>query len=79
MVAKSSEQSSEQSEDNSIEISRKDLGHHEPVVDKSKRESRSTRKDVEEGWTCENQRSHRENEKHPSRLNPQQKDLRRYS
>ena len=48
VVAKSSEQSSEQSEDNSVDISRNDLDDHEPVVDKSTRESRSTRKDVEE-------------------------------
>ena len=49
VVAKLSEQSSEQSEDNSVDISRKDLDDHEPVVDESTRESRSTRKDVEEG------------------------------
>ena len=47
-VAKSSEQRSEQSEDNSVDISWNDLDDHEPVVDKSTRESRSTRKDVEE-------------------------------
>ena len=44
-----SEQTSEQSEDNSVDISRKDLDDHEPVVDESMRESRSTRKDVEKG------------------------------
>ena len=41
--------SSEQSKDNSADISRKDLDDHEPVVDESTRESRPTRKDVEEG------------------------------
>ena len=48
VLAKSFEQSSEQSEDNSVDISRKDLDDDEPVVDESMRESRSTRKDVEE-------------------------------
>ena len=48
VLAKSFEQSSEQSEDNSVDISRKDLANDEPVVNESTRESRSTRKDVEE-------------------------------
>ena len=48
MLAKSFEQSSEQLEDNSVDISRKHLDDDEPVVDKSTRESHSTRKDVEE-------------------------------
>ena len=52
-MAKSSEQSSKQLEGNSVEISQKDLDEHEPVVDKSMRESRSTQKDVEEGLPCE--------------------------
>ena len=56
--AKSFEQSSEMTEDNSVDISRKDLDDDEPVVDESTRES------------------HREKEKRPSRLNPQQKSLR---
>ena len=43
VVAKLFEQSSEQSKDNSADISRKDLDDHEPVVDESTRESRSTR------------------------------------
>ena len=46
--AKSFEHSWEPSEDNSVDISRKDLDYDEPVVDESTRESRSTRKDVEE-------------------------------
>ena len=46
VVAKSCEQSLKQSEDNSVDISRKDLDDHEP---ESTRESRSTPKDVEEG------------------------------
>ena len=44
VLAKSFEQSSEQSEDNSVDISRKDLDGDEPVVDESSRESRLTRK-----------------------------------
>ena len=48
MLAKSFEQSSEQSGDNSVDISRKDLDDHEPVVEESTRERRTTRKDVEE-------------------------------
>ena len=48
-VAKSSEQSSEQPEDNNADIPRKNLDDHEPVFDDSTRESCSTRKDVEEG------------------------------
>ena len=48
MPAKSFEQSLDQSEDNSVHISRKDLDCDEPVVDESSRESRSTRKNVEE-------------------------------
>ena len=47
--AKSFEQSSKQSEDNSVDISQKDLDDDEPVVDKSMRESRSTQTDVQEG------------------------------
>ena len=54
------EQSSEQSEDSSVAISRKDLDDDdEPIVDESTRESRSTRKDVEKSnpikwsWTSE--------------------------
>ena len=46
VLAKSFEHSSEQSEDNSVDISRKELDGDEPVVDE--RESRSTRKNVEE-------------------------------
>ena len=57
-MAKSSEQSSEQSEDNSVDISRKDIDDHEPVVDESKRENRSTRKDVEKGLPSEKSKSH---------------------
>ena len=48
VLAKSFEQSSEQSEDSSVDISRKDLDDDEPIVDESTRESRSTRKDVED-------------------------------
>ena len=48
MLAKSFEQSSEQSEDSSVDISRKDLDDDEPIVDESTTESRSTRKDVED-------------------------------
>ena len=77
VLAKSFEQSSEQSEDNSVDTSRKYPDDDEPVVDKSTRESRSTRKDVDEDLPRENQRSHREKEKRPSRLNLQQKSLRR--
>ena len=44
VLAKSFEQSSEQSEDNSVDISRKYLDDDEPVVDESTRERRSTRK-----------------------------------
>ena len=69
VVAKWFEQSSEQSEDNSVDISRKDLDDDEPVVHESTRESCSTRKDVEEDLP-------REKEKRPLRLNPQQKSLR---
>jgi len=46
VLAKSFEHNSEQSEDKSVDISRKDLDGDEPVVDE--RESRSTRKNVEE-------------------------------
>ena len=47
VVAKSSEQISlELSRDNSVDISRKDLDDHEPVVDESTRENLLTRKDV---------------------------------
>ena len=53
VLAKSFEKSSEQSEDNSVDISRKDLGGHEPLVDESSRESRWTRKNVEEDLTRE--------------------------
>ena len=42
VVAKSSVQGSEQSVDNSVDISRKDLDDHEPVVCESTRESWST-------------------------------------
>ena len=42
------EQSSQQSEDNSVNISQKDLDDDEPVVDESERESHTTLKDVEE-------------------------------
>ena len=48
-MAKLSEQSSEQSEDNSVDISRKDLHDHEPNVGEITRKSRSTRKDMEDG------------------------------
>ena len=48
MLSKSFEQSWEQSEDNSVDISRKDLDDDEPIVDESTKERRSTRKDVEE-------------------------------
>ena len=48
MLAKSFDQSSEQSEDSSVDISRKDLDDDEPIVDESTRESHSTRKDAEE-------------------------------
>ena len=48
MLSKSFEQNSEQSEDNSVDISRKYLDDDEPVVDESTRESRTTPKDVEE-------------------------------
>ena len=48
VLAKSFEQSSEQSEDNSVKISRKGLDGDEPVVDESSREGRSTRVNVEE-------------------------------
>ena len=53
MLAKSFELSSEQSEDHSVDISRKDLNDDEPIVDKSTEESRSIRKDVEEDLPCE--------------------------
>ena len=53
VVAKSSEQSSAQSEDIKVDISRKDLDDHESVVDESTRKSRSTQKDVEEGLPSE--------------------------
>lgn len=49
VVAKLFEQSSKQSEDNSVDISKKDIDDHELVVDESTIESRSTRKDMEEG------------------------------
>ena len=53
MLAKSFELSLEQSEDNSVDISRKDLNDDEPIVDKSTGESRSIWKDVEEDLPCE--------------------------
>ena len=53
VMAKSSEQSSEHSENNSVYISRKDLDDHKPVVDERTRESCSTRKDLEEGLARE--------------------------
>ena len=46
VVAQLSEKNSEQLEERTVDISRKDLDDHEPVVDESTRESRSTRKDV---------------------------------
>ena len=49
----SSEQSSEQSEDNSVHLLRKGIDDHDPVVNESMRESRSTWKDVEEGLPCD--------------------------
>ena len=49
VVAKSSEQSLKQLKDNSIDILKKDIDDHEPVVDESTMESRSTRKDMEQG------------------------------
>ena len=52
-MAKSFEQSSERSEDNSVDISRKDLHDHELAVGESTRKSLSTRKDVEEGLPSE--------------------------
>ena len=48
-----SEQRSEPSEDNSVDISRKDLDGDEPVVDNSSMESCSTRKNVEEDLPSE--------------------------
>ena len=48
VLAKSFEQSSEQSEDNSVDILRKDVDDDESIVDKSTRERHSTWKDVEE-------------------------------
>ena len=49
VVAKSSEQSLKQSEDNGVDISKKDIDDHEPVVNKSTVESHSTWRDMEEG------------------------------
>ena len=48
VLTKSIEQSSEQSDDNGVDILRKDLDGDEPVVEESLRESRSTRKNMEE-------------------------------
>ena len=48
VLTKSIEQSLEQSEDNGVDILRKDLDGDEPVVEESLRESRSTRKNMEE-------------------------------
>ena len=58
VLAKSFEKSSEQSEDNSVDISRKDLDGHEPLVDESSRESRWTRKNVEEDLPREKSKTH---------------------
>ena len=52
-LAKSFEQSLEQSEEDSVDISRKDRDEDEPVVDESTREIRSTRKDVDEDFPRE--------------------------
>ena len=58
VVAKSSEQSSEQSEDNSVDILwRPRWSWTMPVVNESKREIRSTRKDVEEDLPREKSKS----------------------
>ena len=49
MLAKSFEESSKQSRNKCVDISRNDLDDdYEQVVDESTRENRSTRKDVEE-------------------------------
>ena len=61
VLAKSFEHSSEQSEDNSVDISRKELDGDRRVVDE--RESRSTRKNVEEDLPRENERSRNQRRK----------------
>ena len=67
MLAKLFEQSSEQSEDNSVDISRKDQDDDEPIVDESARESRSTRKDVEEDLPREKSKILRSGYRHRKR------------
>ena len=57
MLAKSFEQTSERLEDNSVDISRKDLNGDEPLANESSRKSCSTRKIVEEDFHVKNQRS----------------------
>ena len=67
MVAKSSEQSSEQSENNCVYISRKDLDDHKPVDDENTKERALDSKNVEEGMPdLKNQVRHRENLSFPS-------------
>ena len=62
MLAKSFEESSKQSRNKCFDISRNDLDDDddEQVVDESTRESRSTRKDVEENLPREKSKSQRE-------------------
>ena len=71
VVAKLSEQSSEQSEDNSIDISREDLDDNQ-LSTRVRGKAARLGKMWKRACLVKNQRSHRENEKRPSRLNPQQ-------
>ena len=71
VLAKSLEHSSEQSEDNSVDISRKDLDGDEPVVDE--RESRSTRKNVEEDLPREKSKKSQPKTQAQAKLNLPQK------
>ena len=57
VLAKSFEQSSEQSEDNSVDISRKDIDDEEPSVDESTRESRRLEKMWKRTCHVKNQKS----------------------
>ena len=70
-VAKLSEQSWEQSKDNSVDISRKDLDDHNQLSSRVRKKAPRLGKMWKRACHVKNQRSDRENEKRPPHLNLQ--------